>query len=96
MPAGPVLDIRQMHADPQALARGMIVETVHPSCGKGEGHRPADKILGNAGRRDPASAAVRSAHTRSFARTWLHDEEIDKLAASGAIETKNPNEALKS
>ena len=33
VPAGPVLDIRQMHADPQALAREMIVETVHPSAG---------------------------------------------------------------
>ena len=34
VPAGPVLDIAQMHADPQALAREMIVETVHPTAGK--------------------------------------------------------------
>ena len=33
-PAGPVLDIAQMHADPQALAREMIVETTHPTAGK--------------------------------------------------------------
>src|SRR6202035_5991373 len=34
VPAGPVLDIGQMHADPQALAREMIVETMHPTAGK--------------------------------------------------------------
>ncbi|MGR3572805.1 CaiB/BaiF CoA transferase family protein [Brevirhabdus sp.] len=33
LPAGPVLDIPQMHADPQALARDMIVETQHPKAG---------------------------------------------------------------
>ncbi len=34
LPAGPVLDVAQMHADPQALARDMIVETDHPRAGK--------------------------------------------------------------
>ncbi|MBD3679996.1 MAG: CoA transferase [Rhodobacteraceae bacterium] len=33
LPAGPVLTIPQMHADPQALAREMIVETEHPVAG---------------------------------------------------------------
>ena len=33
LPAGPVLDVAQMHADPQARAREMIVETEHPVCG---------------------------------------------------------------
>jgi crotonobetainyl-CoA:carnitine CoA-transferase CaiB-like acyl-CoA transferase len=34
LPAGPVLDIAQMHADPQALARDMIIETTHPRAGQ--------------------------------------------------------------
>lgn len=34
MPAGPVLSITQMHEDPQALAREMIVSTSHPSAGE--------------------------------------------------------------
>jgi crotonobetainyl-CoA:carnitine CoA-transferase CaiB-like acyl-CoA transferase len=34
VPAGPVLDVRQMQADPQALAREMVVETTHPAAGK--------------------------------------------------------------
>ena len=33
VPAGPVLDIAEMHADPQTLAREMVVETQHPGVG---------------------------------------------------------------
>ena len=34
LPAGPVLSVGEMHADPQALAREMIVETDHPKAGR--------------------------------------------------------------
>lgn len=33
LPAGPVLSITEMHADPQALSRAMIVSTQHPVAG---------------------------------------------------------------
>ncbi len=33
-PAGPVLSIGEMHEDPQALARDMIVDTAHPVAGQ--------------------------------------------------------------
>jgi crotonobetainyl-CoA:carnitine CoA-transferase CaiB-like acyl-CoA transferase len=33
LPAGPVLSITEMHRDPQAIARSMIVETEHPVAG---------------------------------------------------------------
>ncbi len=33
LPAGPVMNIPEMHRDPQALARDMIVETQHPTAG---------------------------------------------------------------
>ena len=33
LPAGPVLSVTEMHADPQALAREMVVETSHPVAG---------------------------------------------------------------
>ncbi|MBM7070335.1 CaiB/BaiF CoA-transferase family protein [Actibacterium sp. 188UL27-1] len=33
LPAGPVMDICEMHRDPQAMARQMIVETEHPIAG---------------------------------------------------------------
>ncbi|MEM1130677.1 MAG: CoA transferase [Pseudomonadota bacterium] len=34
LPAGPVLTIPEMHRDPQALARDMVVETEHPVAGR--------------------------------------------------------------
>ena len=34
LPAGPVLDVVQMHGDPQALAREMVVGVEHPSAGE--------------------------------------------------------------
>ncbi len=36
VPAGPVLDIRQMHANPQTRARDMIVAVDHPTAGQVE------------------------------------------------------------
>ncbi len=36
VPAGPVLSITEMHADPQARAREMIVATAHPTAGEVE------------------------------------------------------------
>lgn len=33
LPAGPVMNICEMHRDPQAVARDMIVETDHPVAG---------------------------------------------------------------
>jgi len=33
VPAGPILDVGQMHADPQTLARGMVTEVEHPTAG---------------------------------------------------------------
>ena len=36
IPAGPILDIGQMHRDPQAVARGMITEVRHPRAGEVE------------------------------------------------------------
>ncbi len=34
VPAGPVLSVGQMHADPHALARGMVTEVAHPKAGR--------------------------------------------------------------
>lgn len=33
VPAGPVMDVNQMHADPQTLARGMVTEVAHSTLG---------------------------------------------------------------
>src|SRR4029077_15311963 len=85
VPAGPGLDIAQMHADPQALAREMIVETTHPSAG------PV-KAIGLPIKFSETPGSVRRAapllgqHTREVLREHGYsDDQIDRLAEQGAI-----------
>jgi crotonobetainyl-CoA:carnitine CoA-transferase CaiB-like acyl-CoA transferase len=86
VPAGPVLDIAQMHADPQALAREMIVETTHPTAGK-------VKAIGLPIKFSETPGGVRKAapllgqHTREVLREHgFSDAEIDQMAEQGAIQ----------
>src|SRR6202166_3488039 len=86
VPAGPVLDIAQMHADPQALAREMIVETTHPTAGK-------VKAIGLPIKFSDTPGAVRKAaplmgeHTREvLLETGFSDAEIEQMAEQGAIQ----------
>ena len=85
VPAGPVLDIAQMHADPQALAREMIVETTHPTAGP-------TKAIGLPIKFSETPGGVRRAAPvfGQDTRDVLHeqgysDDEIDQMAAQGAI-----------
>jgi crotonobetainyl-CoA:carnitine CoA-transferase CaiB-like acyl-CoA transferase len=86
VPSGPVLDIAQMHADPQALAREMIVETTHPTAGK-------VKAIGLPIKFSETPGSVRRAapllgqHTREVLREHgFSDPEIDQMAAQGVIQ----------
>ena len=86
VPAGPVLDIAQMHADPQALARDMIVETTHPTAGNVKSIGLPIKFSDTPGgvRR---AAPVLGQHTREVLREHgFSDAEIDEMAAQGAIQ----------
>jgi crotonobetainyl-CoA:carnitine CoA-transferase CaiB-like acyl-CoA transferase len=86
VPAGPVLDIAQMHADPQALAREMIVETLHPTVGPTKAIGLPIKFSDTPGgvRR---AAPVFGQHTREVLREHGYsDAEIDQMAAQGAIQ----------
>lgn len=89
VPAGPVLDIAQMHADPQALAREMIVETTHPTAGPTKAIGLPIKFSETPGgvRR---AAPVFGQHTREVLREHGYsDAEIDRMSAQGAIRTCN-------
>ena len=90
VPAGPVLDIAQMHADPQALAREMIVETTHPTAGPTKAIGLPIKFSDTPGgvRR---AAPVFGQHTREVLREHGYtDAEIDQMAAQGAIQLPAP------
>jgi crotonobetainyl-CoA:carnitine CoA-transferase CaiB-like acyl-CoA transferase len=86
VPAGPVLDIAQMHTDPQALAREMIVETTHPTAGPVKAIGLPIKFSDTPGgvRR---AAPVLGQHTREVLReNGFSDAEIDQMVVQGAIQ----------
>jgi crotonobetainyl-CoA:carnitine CoA-transferase CaiB-like acyl-CoA transferase len=86
VPAGPVLKVGEMHADPQAIAREMILETLHPTAG------PV-KAIGLPIKFSDTPGGVRRAaplfgqDTREVLREYgFADAEIDELTAQGAIQ----------
>ena len=85
VPAGPVLSITEMHADPQALAREMIVSTDHPVAGevKTIGH-PVKFSETPGGVKRPAP--LMGQHTAEVLREIGYSEsEIVAMAAAGVI-----------
>ena len=86
VPVSPVLNVGDMHKDPQAIARGMIAEVKHSVLG-------AVKTLGNPLKfsKTPvglgAGAPVLGEHTREVLLAHGYDDpEIDALVAVGAIQ----------
>jgi crotonobetainyl-CoA:carnitine CoA-transferase CaiB-like acyl-CoA transferase len=85
VPAGPVLDVKEMQANEQTRAREMIVATEHPSVGKVEAIGLPVKFSGTPG------AVTRPAprygeHTGAVLREHgFSEDEIRRLAAEGAI-----------
>jgi crotonobetainyl-CoA:carnitine CoA-transferase CaiB-like acyl-CoA transferase len=90
VPAGPVLNIKQMHQDPQALAREMIVETTHATVGPTKAIGLPIKFSETPGGvRRPAPLI--GEHNREVLREYGYtDSEIDRMAEQGAIETAAP------
>jgi crotonobetainyl-CoA:carnitine CoA-transferase CaiB-like acyl-CoA transferase len=75
LPAGPVLDILEMHDDVQANARDMIVELDHPKAGR-------MKTLGHPVKFSKTPAEV----TRAAPLLGQHSREILKQAGYGGDE----------
>jgi len=93
VPAGPVLDIAQMHADPQALAREMIVETTHPVAGRVPSLGLPIKFSETPGAVRRA-APVLGQHTREVLRELgFSDAEADEMAAQGAVKISGTKKA---
>jgi crotonobetainyl-CoA:carnitine CoA-transferase CaiB-like acyl-CoA transferase len=86
VPAGPVLEVGQMHGDPQALAREMIVQTEHPTA-------EHVKAIGLPIKFSDTPGGVRRAaplfgqDTREVLREHgFSDVEIEQFAEQGAIQ----------
>lgn len=85
VPAGPVLDVLQMHADPQTIARDMVVEVEHSRLGPVKTLGAPVKFSGTPGG-VRCSAPVYGEHTRDVLREYGYsDGEIARMTASGAI-----------
>ncbi|HEY7611195.1 MAG TPA: CoA transferase [Alphaproteobacteria bacterium] len=85
LPAGPVLSVSEMHADPQALARDMVVETTHPKAGRTKAIGLPIKLSATPGGiRQPAP--LFGQHTREvLGEAGYSAEEIGDLAEAGAV-----------
>ena len=90
VPAGPVLDIPEVLAHPQTLARDMVVETDHPKAGptRAIGHPIKFGATPGAVTRP---APLFGQHTREVCREAGYAEaEIDAMLAAGAIAETRP------
>jgi crotonobetainyl-CoA:carnitine CoA-transferase CaiB-like acyl-CoA transferase len=95
IPAGPVLDVLQMQADPQTLARGMVVEAEHSVLG------PV-KTLGAPVKFSETPCSVRRGaplfgeHTREVLREHeFADADIERMARAGAVALAKDTAAVK-
>jgi crotonobetainyl-CoA:carnitine CoA-transferase CaiB-like acyl-CoA transferase len=85
VPAGPVFDVLQMHADPQTQAREMIVEVNHTAIGSVKTLGAPVKFSATPGGVH-RSAPIFGEHTSEVLREYgFSPEEIDEMAASRAI-----------
>ncbi len=85
VPAGPVFDIAQMHADPQTLAREMVVEVPHRRLKK---HKTLGAPVKFSVTRGGVThgAPLLGEHTREIlAEHGYTNKEIDELVAAGAV-----------
>jgi crotonobetainyl-CoA:carnitine CoA-transferase CaiB-like acyl-CoA transferase len=84
-PAGPVLSVGEMHEDPQALAREMVVATEHPVAGRVQTLGLPVKFSatpGGIGRPAP----VLGEHSREvLVELGFSERDIDRMIGAGAV-----------
>ena len=85
VPAGPVLNVNEMHQDPHTLARDMVVDLPHSKLGTVKSIGLPVKFSETPGR-VVSGAPVYGQHTREVLAEYGYDYgEIDKLIAKGAV-----------
>ncbi len=89
VPAGPVLDIAEMHRDPQTLARDMVIEVEHATLGAVKTLGLPVKFSATPGK-VAAGAPLFGQHTREILDEYGYSaEEIEALIAAGAVAAPN-------
>ena len=85
IPAGPVLDVREMQSHPQTLARDMVVETTHASAGTMRTLGVPVKFSRTPGAVS-RGAPLLGEHTRAvLTEIGLTPQELDRLLAEGIV-----------
>jgi crotonobetainyl-CoA:carnitine CoA-transferase CaiB-like acyl-CoA transferase len=85
VPAGPVLNVNQMHEDPHTLARDMIVEVEHSRLGPVKTIGLPVKFSETPGR-VAKGAPVYGQHTREVLAEYGYDQAaVDEMIANGAV-----------
>ena len=85
LPAGPVFDINQMHADPHAIAREMVIDVPHKTLGTAKALGMPVKFSGTPQKTDQG-APVYGQHTREvLAEHGFGADEIQALIDAGAV-----------
>ena len=85
VPAGPVLNVNEMHQDPHTLARDMVVDLPHKKLGTVKSIGLPVKFSKTPGR-VATGAPVYGQHTREVLAEYDYDDgEIDGLIAKGAV-----------
>lgn len=86
LPAGPVFDILQMHADEHAQARDMIVDVPHATLGTHKALGMPVKFGGTPTVTTQNGAPVYGQHSREvLAEQGFSDQEIEDFIAAGAV-----------
>ncbi len=86
LPAGPVLDITQMHADVHAVDRQMVIDVSHPDGGAAKSLGMPVKFSGTPSVTVGHGAPRYSQHARDvLAEHEFSDDEVAALMADGAV-----------
>ncbi len=90
IPAGPILNIPQMHKDPQALAREMIVDVEHPRAGTVRTLGAPVKFHGTPGSINCAAPLLGQHSREVLAEAGFAAESIERFIEQGVIEVSPP------
>jgi crotonobetainyl-CoA:carnitine CoA-transferase CaiB-like acyl-CoA transferase len=80
-----VLDIAEMHRDPQTLAREMVVETEHPVAGPVKALGLPIKFSDTKGGINRPAPRLGEHNREVLAELGYGENEIERLSASGAL-----------